>query len=329
MFSIFKSNNPGVVALYAVYLFAFRICFWFIDVEAEFALQNSEPLSALLFGWLKALPVNFKALSFILSAVVCFVQALLINGLINEHKLAARKSYAGGLIFIIFSSFFKQMLVLSAPQLAFTFIILATQKLFRLIKKEKMYGDVFDVGFLIALASLFYYPAFIYVLFAYIGMGTVRAFSYREWMAVLLGFVAPMLLAFTAYFFTDSHPGGIMPQSVFSHLTLTPIEWGQVAAFLLCAVASFVLLPAFLYSSLIQVRKFTTLLFVAFFIGLLTFFIQPHVNMAHVVMLCMSVAVVCTLILLQIKNSIVSEVIHLMLILLVLTGQYLPLFNLI
>lgn len=329
MFSIFKSNNPGVVVLYAAYLFAFRVCFWFVDVDADFAGQYSEPLSAALFGWLKSLPVNFKALSFILSGVVCFIQALLINNLINEHKLSARKSYAGGLVFIIFSSFFKEMLVLSAPQLAFTFIILATGKLFMLIKKEKMYSDVYDVGFLVAIACLFYYPAFIYILFAYIGLGTVRAFSYREWMAVLMGFVSPMLIAFTFYYFTDTHPGGIMPQWVGTYLSLTPIEWGQIAAFLLCAAASFVLLPAFLYSSLIQVRKFTTLLFIAFFVGLVAFFVQPQISLAHIVTLCMSVAVVSTLILLQIKSSIVSEVIHIMLILLVLAGQYLPLFNLI
>lgn len=329
MFSIFKSNNPGVVALYALYLFAFRFCFWFTDVDADFTFNYSEPLSALLFGWLKSMPVNFKAVSFIASAVVCFIQALLINGLVNEHKLTAKKNYVGGLLFIIFSSFFKEMLVLSAPQLAFTFIILATGKLFRLIKKEKMYSEVYDVGFLIALASLFYYPAFIYIVFGYVGLATVRAFSYREWMALLIGLVSPLLVTFTWYFYTDTHPGSVVPQWVGSYLSLTVIQWGQIAAFLLCSLAAFLLLPAFLYSSLIQVRKFTTMLFILFFVGVLTFFIQPNISLAHLVTLTLPVAVVSTIVLTQIKNGIVSEVTHLILILLVLAGQYLSLFNII
>lgn len=329
MFSIFKSNNPGVVALYLVYLVAFRVCFWFVAADADFALNYTEPLSTLLFSWLKSLPVDFKTLSVSLSGILCFIQAVIINNLINEHKLTAKKNYLGGLLFIIFSSFFKEMLMLSAPQLAFTFILLAVSSLFSLIKKEKMYGNVYDVGFLLAIASLFYYPAFFYILFGYIGLGTVRAFSYREWLGTLLGFISPLMVAFIYYFFTDTHPGSAIPQWLGSHLSLSIIQWGQIAAFLLLTFAFFLLLPAFIYSSAIQVRKFTTLLFVLFFMGFITFFVQPNISLAHLTLLTLSVSVIATLVLTEIKNGMVSEVTHLILILCVLAGQYLPLFNII
>ncbi len=83
----------------------------------------------------------------------------------NEQRMTAKKNFMAGWLFIMLTSIFTEGLVLSPVLIALTFIILACEKAFRLIKKEKMYGDIFDIGFLISLASFFYFPSLVLLLF--------------------------------------------------------------------------------------------------------------------------------------------------------------------
>lgn len=329
MFNFFKSNNPGVVVFYIIYIALFRLCLWWVPIDTAFAFTNHEPLSALLFGWLHSLPINYIVGGGVLSGILCFLQALIINGIINENKMTAKKNYLGGLIFIIFASFFKQSLILSPVSIALTLILLAVSKMFELVRREKPYTQIYDIGFLIAAASLFYFPSVLFIVVAYIGLSSLRAFSGREWMATFLGFATPCFLAFTFYYYTDQRPQDFLPHLKISQLQFNRFDWAQMGALLLCAVASFLLLPGFLYSSLIQVRKFTTILVISFAVSLIAFFLQQQPNLAHWVLLSLPIAIIMAMVLFQIKSKVVSEVIHLMLLLLVLTGQYLPLLNLI
>jgi len=166
LLSFFKSNNPTVVIFYIFYLVLFRVCFAFIPADANFVFEHREPLSALLFGFLKNFSANYQIISLVLSGILCFVQALLINSIVNENKILSKKNYLAGALFIQFASFFKESLLLTQACIALTFLILCVGRIFSLIRKEKSYGDVFDVGFLIALATLFYFPAVLFIFFA-------------------------------------------------------------------------------------------------------------------------------------------------------------------
>lgn len=241
-----------------------------------------------------------------------------------------RKNYLAGLLFIIFSSFFKESLLLTPAGIATTFIILCTARLFALVKKEKSYGDVFDAGFLIAVATLFYFPCALLIIFVYIGLATVRAFSYREWIIVLLGFLAPFFLLLTWYYWNDM-AGRLLPDIA----NLQKGGWLLIGQFsisdkvMLGALAvsagfSLLLLPTALYSSLIQVRKFANTLVVLMVVVLLAGLLQHTVHTSHLVFWALPLAVIASVELMQTKRGWIPEVIHLILILLVLAGQFLP-----
>lgn len=333
MLNFFKSNNPGVVVFYIIYLVAFRLCFFFMPLDGGFVFTHTEPLSQLVFTGLKSPLLHFAWLSPVLSGVLCFAQALLINDIVNENKVLSKKNYLAGLLFIIVFSFFKESLLLTPASLALTFVILSIRTLFSLIRKEKAFGDVFDVGFLIALAGLFYFPAMLFVLFAFIGLGIIRAFAYRDWIIILLGFMAPFIVVFTWYFWFDK-AGQLLPDMANVHgrlwlagFAFKPLDYLLFGALMLFMVAALVLLPGALYSSLIQVRKFSTALITLMFLIAVAFVLQQTVHLSHWVLLSLPLAIIFSMVLMQIKNKLVSEVIHLILILLVLAGQYLPLFN--
>lgn len=259
----------------------------------------------------------------------------MINGIINENKILPKKSYMGGLIFIIVLSFFKQNLVLSPALLSLTFIILCTQKIFGLIKKEKAYGDVFDVGFLVAIASLFYFPSILLLIFAYFGLATVRPFTYKEWVIVLLGFLAPLVVTFTFYYWNDHQQyllpdvAGVTGKHWLTGAVYSRWDWILIGELVFLTIAAFAVLPTALYSSLIQVRKFTGALVALIFLVAVAFLLQQTISLSHWVLLSLPLSIIFSMSLMQIKREVVSEVIYLILILLVLAGQYLPALNII
>jgi hypothetical protein len=265
---------------------------------------------------------------------LCFIQALLINYIINANKMLNKKSYLGGLFFILFSSFFPESLFLSPASLALTFLIICIAKLFSLFKREKPSAEIFDVGFLIAIATMFYFPSILFLLLAYIGLATIRHFSYREWLIVLVGFLSPFFLLFTYYFWFDrtaTLPGDVInlhPEGWLRAIPMSHEGWSSIAVIVVLTGMLLVMLPGTLYSKLIQVRKFSSLLvFFIVFVGI-SFALQQTVNLSHLVLLALPLAIISSLVVMQIKSKLVSEVIHLILILLVLAGQFLPLFNL-
>jgi len=333
LISFFKSNNPGVVAFYIVYLVVFRLCFVFAAVDTGYVFAHSEPLSRLFFTLLKGPLQGYAWLSPLLAAIITFIQALLINNIVNENKVLAKKNYLAGLLFIIVSSFFKESLLLSPALLSLTFVILSTQRMFSLIKKEKAFGDVFDVGFLVAIAALFYFPATLFFLFAYIGLGTMRAFAYRDWIIILLGFISPYIMVFTWYFWFDKAQlllpelAGLHGHTWLNGLKFKPEDWMLSGSLLLLTAMALAILPTALYSSLIQVRKFSTTLIALLFLIVIAFSLQQTVHLSHWVLLSLPLGIIFSMVIMQIKNKWVSEVMHLILILLVLAGQYLPLFN--
>lgn len=333
MFSFFKSNNPSVVVFYIFYLVLFRIYFAFNPIDSNFIFGYREPLSQLLFGFFKSISLNHTILSIALSAILCFIQSLLVNSIVNENKFLQRKSYIAGALFILFTSFFKEGLLLSPASMAFTFLILSVERIFSLFKNEKPNTAIFDVGFFIAIATLFYFPSILFLFLAYIGLSTIRAFAYREWVIILIGFLCPFFLVFTYYFWNDQ-TGKLIEDIVNLHsvgwlqaVAINRVDGVMLLSISLLAIASLILLPSALYSSLIQVRKFSTLLVIFFFLTVISFALQQTFSLSHLALLGLPLGIISSLVIMQIKNKVVSEVIHLILILLVLAGQFLPLFN--
>ena len=328
MLSFFKSNNPTVVIFYIIYLVIFRVCFAFTTTDTNFVFEHREPLSVLLFGFLK----NFSAyqtISMVLAAILCFVQALVINGIVNDNKILSKKNYLTGAVFIIFASFFKESLLLTPAYVALTFLLICAARLFSLIRKEKAYGDVFDLGFLVALAGLFYFPSVLFILFALIGLAIMRPFNYREWVIVPIGFLSPFLLVFTFYYWNDKadilfadvanlHPTGWLVRTALEHT-----DKYTLGAIALCTVGCLFLLPGSLYSSLIQVRKYANALVVFIVLVFVAVALEQTIHLSHLVLLALPLSVITAMVFMQIKRNWLAEVMHIILILLVLAGQFL------
>ncbi len=332
MLSFFKSNNPGVVAFYLFYLATFRLVFFFTSPDLSFIQIYHEPLSSFLIGGFAADIFLTPWVSTSVAALLVFVQSLFVNRIINEQRMTAKKNFLAGLLFIMLTSFFTQGLVLSPALIALTFIIIACETAFRLIKKEKMYGDIFDIGFLVSLASFFYFPAIALLFFSLACLINLRSFNYREYVVLLLGLATPFFLLFTYYYWNDDLPQMLI--SVTNHyergwfLNFNPhnIEWMQIGVILALSVVLLGLVPGVVYASLIQVRKFVAILMFLLLLISASFFLQQQVSLSHLVWLAFPLSIFLTMVIMQWKRKMIGEVMHIILFLLIVAGQFLPLF---
>lgn len=318
--------------LYPLYLFVFRIVFFFRDLDLPDASNYHEPLSSLFFGAIASTSFWSVAGLNTLGAILVFLQSVLVNKVVNEHKLTQRKNYLVGLLYILMASLFMDGLLLSPAMIAATFFILATDRVFQLVKKEKMYGVVFDIGSLVSMAVLFFFPSAVLVVFAFVAISTLRTFNYREYVTLLLGVIAPFFLVFVFYYWNDK--ASVLPMHLINHyqqgwlleFPKSLIPRAQLGILFFFTLVLLAVVPSLVYGSLIQIRKFTGMLILAASLTLAGFFLQQSVSLSYPLVVAFPLSLFMGMLVMNIRHNLVGEVIHIILFSLVLAGQYLPLF---
>ncbi len=299
---------------------------WFHPAATHYAVAHSEPLSHLLFTAIEKLP--FANLFIKVSGLLLvFVIGIILNLITTSNKIIAQKGFTTAAIFTVLICSFNGFAVLSPQLIAFYFTVRIIQKLFGVYGKEKPTGEIFDLGWIAALAMLFYFPSFWLLVFAVIGLAILRAFSLREWWMIFLGFSAPLFVVVTWYFWYDKL--AILPSdllnlknvdSVAFHFTNKEIAGISVAISLLGISLSS--LPRILFSSVIQVRKFTTVLLLSVLFCVLSFFMQTHKSTLHLITMSLPLSIMAAMYLQSFKRILLPELIFGLLISCVLFIQF-------
>lgn len=140
----------------------------------------------------------------IVALVLVFFQSVLINITADRFKIFDEPNQFAGLFYALLTSLIPDFLYLSPVLLANTFLILAFYELCRVYDKKSGAAAVFNIGFFVAVASLFYFSSMALVLLVIIGLTIQRGLSFKELVMVLLGLVVPYFLLFTYYYWNDA-----------------------------------------------------------------------------------------------------------------------------
>ncbi len=277
MIKLFRSFNPVNIVWLAVFLFLMRIGFaYFLPDKMQFPFI--ELFSRLLIpaSYQYAIPPIFNL--FLASALV-FIQAMLINYLVNLHNLLGKSTFLPALMYITISGLFIPFLILSPPLICNFLVIWMLFKLFDLYKGEDAKSISYDLGMIVALGALIYLP-FVYMFLAiWVAMIILRPFDWREWVACVIGFITIFFFLAVFYYLNDrlgqffeiwlpfasKFPTHFII-NYYNYLVLIPV----IVILLLC----FFKLRQNFFKSYVQTRKSFQLLFFIFIIGLLSFYIR-------------------------------------------------------
>lgn len=137
----------------------------------------------------------------IISGVLVFFQAVFINRLAIIHRLNNEINILPGFLWLFWSAFHPEMMGLSGLHPALLFTLVGMNDLMRCFKKRRRSLNVFNAGFFFSLASLFYFPLLIAIIFGLFMLFVFLSIRFPEPQQYLAGVIVPYFLAMSyAYY---------------------------------------------------------------------------------------------------------------------------------
>jgi len=284
MINVFKALNPLNVLWLAVLLFALRAVYWFnAPTKMEFPFTR-------LFARL-LIPVtdqySFSPLfNIFVAAVLVFIQALLLNNLVNNYNLLGKPTFLPALMYVTVSSLFTPFLVITPALFCNFLVIWLLFKLLGLYKSKDSKSTAYDLGMIVAVGSIVYLPFIYFFLLVWIGLIIFRPINWREFAAAIIGYLS-IFFFLAVYYFLNNRLSQFyeiwktlltrFPETIninyLNFLVLVPV----VIIFILC----FFKIQQNFFRSYVQIRKSFQLLLLMFLIAGFSFYFTAAFELNH------------------------------------------------
>lgn len=201
----------------------------------------------------------------ILSFLLQFSQATLLNSICNYHKMLPRSNYLPGMSYILLTSLLPDWGHFSAPLLINFIMIWCWYRIVALYNNSSPITAIFNIGFYLGLATLLYIPAVAFLLLLVFALLIMRPFRIQEWFVGFIGFTFPYyFLILILYFIHQLRWKNLVPQIRFTFPAMPGSVW-IIASFSLLVIP-FIIGGIYVQNNLnkmlIQVRKSWSLLLV-------------------------------------------------------------------
>lgn len=318
MISLFRRNIFINSILLLPYLFLIRIK-TLVEPTSAVTDELDGTLPAALLNGLQGEGFSQS----ILSIFILFIDALLINRLVIKSHIGRENNLVSGMIFALLASILTQNLGLSAELMATPWIILSLQAIFNCYNNIKSADDIFLAGFYMSLASLFYAPLLLLLIFTFTALMIMRSFTGIERTQHLAGWIIPYFLVSSVEYYLDL-PSTLRFTSFLQGFGFFGVlaKGMNISALLVLAGLLIILLWAlinfgnFLGKKVIAAQKRISILYwFLLFVGIIAFS-QAHVDYPLILLFNIPISIFATFSLMDMKNRIWPELIHLSLILL-------------
>ncbi len=329
MLSIFRTNQLLLGVSLIFYATLLHLSVFFLPSTGE------PPPHGVLSDWVYQW-IDYNSLTGdILAILLIFLQGFILNFLNLRHRLSEPVNLFPGLIFILIASLLPEFLHLSPLHMANTFYLFALMDLMSTYNKNDSAANIFNAGLWIALGSLFYFSYLIFIPLAFISLNILRAFSLRERLMILTGFLVPYLFCGLYYFWTNQLTLFADHQFVrnFQLLdirnslsSLTTFDYVKLSIFALLLVV--VLFSAERYRSrkTIQVQKKLNILFWGLLFGGLSITFQQGLQLDQLLILALPLGLLLSINFINMPKS-WAEFFHIVLVIFALLLQFRPLIS--
>jgi hypothetical protein len=257
-----------------------------------------------------------------------FVQAILLNHTVTSQGILEKYSFLTSLIYVMLMSSFSGALYMHPLLFSNFFILLAVKKIFQTYDEEIVLVEVFNVGMLISIAGLFYYPAWLFFILLIISLFIFYIIELRSFLAASIGFIMPLFFLALYLFLTDS-----LREQFFEfplHVAFPDFSFGNksgltkiFAVFLagITVLAVIHLIFIHLPDKPIRLRKRLWVLFYFLITSLTTVFFVPVFEVVHISLLFLPISVILAGFFHQIDRTTIAEVLFTALMGLIIAGK--------
>lgn len=326
MLSLFKNNRP-ITFLFLVAYFIVLKANVFV-VPAEVMIEPTAPFGELVFNFLDTLGINAYPYLQIIALLCIFIQALMLNSIVNRVKLYGEFNFIPSLSYILLTSWFAGFNYLSPTLIAAFPVIFSFGKVLKLIGKENFSSDLFDASFWIAIASLFWFPAIQFLFWLFLSVGMLKTFNIKTWLAGFSGFVIPYFLTATYFFwnglltdFVEIHILSFINQYTIL-IEVDNIFWIRLIVLLIVSLWFIWLLSKELPVQVMHLRIAMGVVFTMLMFSVFTIVLQPIIRLQHFFLLIIPLSLIYSYQFSLKRKYELGEWIHLSLFILLLITQY-------
>lgn len=211
------------------------------------------------------------------------IQAFYLNKVMNNYNFFGKPGFLVALLYLVLASIDDSLHVLS-PILICNFIFIRMiDKLIGIYHREQAMTTMFDLGMLVGVGSLIYFPFAAMLLPVWVGLRLFRPFFWREWLAPILGFLTVMFLVWVYFFWLDQTDTFIAfwPAEFRFSFDFTKsgfreyLVWASVFVTLILFLN---VLRENIFKRVVQIRKIVQLLMVMLLAGFLAFFLDQDTD---------------------------------------------------
>jgi hypothetical protein len=218
-----------------------------------------------IFNMLDAVFHNSAIFFSIITFLLIFTQATLLNSICNYHRILPKPNYLPGMAYILVTSLLQDWNHFSAPLLVNSVMIWCWYRMVALYSSQIPITAVFNIGLFVGISTLLYMPAIAFLVLLFFALIVMRPFRIQEWFVALLGFTAPYyFLLLVLYFLHQMHWKNLIPDITFTLPALPGSVWITIGVALL--VVPFIIGGYFVQNNMnkmmIHVRKSWSLLLV-------------------------------------------------------------------
>lgn len=284
MINQFRNLNPVNLLILFAYTFFMRMAIY-ADLPASLQFEFLEPYTK-FFIRLPVQEVLSPSGNVFFAGLIVYVQAILFNRVVSNHGLLSKPNFLPALLYVTTGSLFMPFLILSPTLICNFLLIWIMDKFLKLGGAPNALMLLFDIGMIIAIGTLIYFPFIVMLLMLWLSLLLYRSFEWREWISGLIGFLTIFFFIAVYYYWNDSLamfykiwlPLGNKFPSIFKinyndYLVLVPI--------LVIMVLAALQLRENFFRSFISTRKAFQMLFFMFIIALLSAYTKPDFRLYH------------------------------------------------
>lgn len=165
--------------------------------------DNVSPLSGLVY-WLLDVAFGRSQTAYQVTATaVSMVQIVYFNYVMNSRDVFPERNFWPGLLYMLFLNLSVDCTMLSPVLLSTTFLLFAFGTLIQQMERRGATDEVFEVGFYIGLATLFYLPSALFIIWAAAALLFFTGATFRQHSLSLFGFLFPTVLTVLYYYFNN------------------------------------------------------------------------------------------------------------------------------
>ncbi len=287
MINQFRNLNPLNLIILAAYTVFLRLAI-FIHLPEQLNFEFLESY-AKFFIQIPTTNAFSPAANILIAAAIVFIQAILFNRIINNHGLLTKPSYLPSLLYVTGSSLFLQFLILSPPLICNFLLIWIMDKFLKIGKTPNAMMMMFDIGMIIAMGTLIYFPFIVLLIMLWLSLLLYRSFNWREWIAGFIGFLTIFFFIAVFYYWNDNIKQFYKIWQPLVNRFPSNLQINYNDYLVLIPVGIIMILAALqlrenFFRSFISTRKAFQMLFFMFVVAIISFYTKPDFRVFHFIL---------------------------------------------